>query len=237
MERHAITLTTCWTKKFAKFTIQRHLAPSFWSYPFHISTNRSCSSESNRKKKFQKNKKRERRGEKQEESEIKEKWKLHNRIENRVKVIRHNLTFREMTTTPSTNLVRHLYLARHFPRQKIVKINEYQCPSSKSVDCSRYTRYTIQRTPGDSKFWFVPVGLSVLLDENWCERVVMEGEIGVEVGIGRSFLGWTRRSFSDRSEELWETFEDFRWEIVACDWNNEWNEWVKVFNRVPKDLN
>lgn len=68
MERHAITLTTCSTKKFAKFTIQRHLAPSFWSYPFHISTDRSCSNGSNRKKKkFKKKKvKRERGGEKRE---------------------------------------------------------------------------------------------------------------------------------------------------------------------------
>lgn len=141
MERHAITLTTCWTKKFAKFTIQRHLAPSFWSYPFHISTNRSCSNESNRKKKFQKNKKRDGRGEKQEESEIKEKWKLHNRIENRVKVIRHNLTFREMTTTPSTNLV------RHFPRQKVVKINEYQYPSARNRSIVRDTPGTRFRGP------------------------------------------------------------------------------------------
>lgn len=99
------------------------------------------------KKKFQKNKKRDGRGEKQEESEIKEKWKLHNRIENRVKVIRHNLTFREMTTTPSTNLVRHLYLARHFPRQKVVKINEYQCPSARNRSIVRDTPGTRFRGP------------------------------------------------------------------------------------------
>lgn len=85
--------------------------------------------ESKKKNSKKKSKKRERneRG----ITEIKEKWKLHDRAEDRVKVIRHNLAFREMAaTTPSTNLVRHLYLARHFPRQKVVKINEYQCPQA-----------------------------------------------------------------------------------------------------------
>lgn len=85
--------------------------------------------ESKKKNSKKKSKKRERneRG----ITEIKEKWKLHDRAEDCVKVIRHNLAFREMAaTTPSTNLVRHLYLARHFPRQKVVKINEYQCPQA-----------------------------------------------------------------------------------------------------------
>lgn len=77
------------------------------------------------KKKIQKKKSKKRERNERGITEIKEKWKLHDRAEDRVKVIRHNLAFREMAaTTPSTNLV------RHFPRQKVVKINEYQCPQA-----------------------------------------------------------------------------------------------------------
>ena len=154
---------------------------------------------------------------------------MHDRAEDCVKVIRHNLAFREMAaTTPSTNLVRHLYLARHFPRQKVVKINEYQCPQA--IETGRLFEIHPAHDSGDPRWFQVLVRSARIIglvgwELMWTD-VVMVGEIGAEVGIGRSFLGWTRKSFSDRSEELWETFEDFRWEIVACDWNNEWNEWV-----------
>lgn len=61
MERHAITLTTCSTKKFAKFTIQRHLAPTAFGH-IRFTFRRIVLVRTNRIEKIPKKIKREREG-------------------------------------------------------------------------------------------------------------------------------------------------------------------------------